>query len=67
MQHERLVSQKELKSQFGIPYTRVTLWRLEQIGKFPRRVTPSKRRVAWIASEITDYIDALKASRQASA
>ena len=48
MQIERLlVSQKELKTLLGIPYSPAHLARLEQAGKFPRRVKLGACRVAW--------------------
>ena len=62
---ERLVAQQELKSRFGILYSRASLWRLEREGRFPRRVSFTKRRFAYIESEIVDYIARLKAARAA--
>ena len=58
----RLLSYEELR-RFGIRYTKCSLWRLEREGRFPRRVKPSKRRIAYIESEILDYIAQLKAAR----
>lgn len=55
---ERFLSYKELKCE-GIPYCREHIWRMEQIGKFPRRVQLSAARIAWLKSEI----DAWKAAR----
>jgi predicted DNA-binding transcriptional regulator AlpA len=62
---ERLVAQHELKRRFGINYSRVSLWRLERQNRFPRRVSLTKRRIAYIESEILDYIAQLKARRRA--
>ena len=64
---ERLVAPSELNSRFGIDYHRTTLWRLEQEGRFPKRVNLTRRRVAYIESEILAYIDALKAARTVAA
>jgi prophage regulatory protein len=60
---ERLIAQTELKQRFGIPYTRSNLWRLEREGRFPRRVSLTKRRIAYVESEIVAYIAQLKAAR----
>jgi prophage regulatory protein len=60
---ERLVAQRELKPRFGITYNRTSLWRLEREGRFPRRVSLTKRRIAYVESEILDYIAQLKAAR----
>ena len=60
---ERLVAQDELKKRFGITYNRTSLWRLEREGHFPRRVNLTKRRIAYVESEILNYIAQLKAAR----
>ena len=67
MPDDRLVSRSELKSRFGLNYDRVSLWRLEREGSFPLHVRLSKRRCAWVESEILDYIERLKANRTAAA
>jgi prophage regulatory protein len=46
----------ELKTEFGIPYTRSYIRKLEAQGKFPKRVLIGDRRVAWVASEIDAYL-----------
>lgn len=48
----------------GIVYSKVQLWRLERTGKFPRRVKLSAMRVAWIESEIDEWIAARIAARR---
>ena len=47
----------------GVPYGKVQLWRLERKGKFPKRVALSASRVAWVESEIDDWIKARVAGR----
>ena len=39
-----------------VPYSISHIWRLEQDGSFPRRVKIGKSRVAWLASEIEEWI-----------
>jgi prophage regulatory protein len=46
----------DLKTQKSIPFTRVHLARLERDGKFPKRVALGANSVAWIESEIDQYI-----------
>lgn len=52
----RLVSKKELKSIYGIPYSPAHIARLEKLGKFPIRVVLGLCRVAWYADEIESWI-----------
>ncbi len=35
--------------------SRVTRWRLEGQDKFPKRIRISPNRIAWLASEISDW------------
>lgn len=53
----KLVSKKELKSVYGIPYSFAHIARLEAAGLFPKRVRLGACRVAWIADEIQAWID----------
>ncbi len=49
----------------GIHISPSTLLRLEAAGKFPKRVRLGEHSVAWVASEIHAYIEALAAAREA--
>lgn len=60
----RLLSYGQLRER-GITYTKNSLWRLERAGKFPRRV--SGGRVAWVESEIDEYLRARIAARDGEA
>lgn len=53
----KLVSKKELKSVYGVPYSFAHIARLEAAGSFPSRVTLGACRVAWIADEVEAWID----------
>lgn len=59
----KLVSKKELKSVFGIPYSIQHIWRLEQAGKFPKRLRLGANRVAWLYDEVVEWIEVWKALR----
>lgn len=48
----------------GIAYSKVQLWRLERAGKFPQRVRLSSQRVAWVESEIDEWIAARITARR---
>lgn len=61
-QCEALLSYQQLKER-GIKYSRTHLLRLEKLGRFPRRVPLSASRIAWLDSEISDWIDELKNRR----
>jgi prophage regulatory protein len=58
----RVLSRANL-SERGISYSAVHLLRLEADGKFPRRLYLSPARVAWIESEIDDYLARCIAAR----
>ena len=53
---QKLVSKKELRSIFGVPYCFAHIARLEATGQFPKRVKLGACRVAWIAAEVQDWI-----------
>ena len=64
---KRLVSKKELKSVCGIPYSAQHIARLEAAGKFPKRVRLGGNRVAWLMSEIDEWVTARISFRDATA
>lgn len=61
----RLLTYPELREQ-GVVYTRQHLAKLEQAGKFPRRVALGEARVAWVEQEIIDWIEAKMAARKSA-
>jgi prophage regulatory protein len=63
---QRLVSKKELKSVFGVPYSFAHIARLEASGQFPKRVRLGACRVAWVADEVQAWIDERVATRDAA-
>jgi prophage regulatory protein len=63
---QKLVTKKELKSIYGIPYSFVHIARLEQAGAFPKRVQLGKCRVAWLAEEVEAWIEERAALRLAA-
>ena len=54
---QRLVTKKELRSLFGVPYSFAHIARLEAAGQFPKRVRLGACRVAWLAEEVQNWID----------
>jgi prophage regulatory protein len=58
----KLVSRDDLK-RLGISYSNVHLLRLEDDGKFPRRLYLSPARVAWVHSEVLQYLARCIAAR----
>jgi prophage regulatory protein len=60
-----LVSKKELRSVYGIPYSFQHIARLEKSGQFPKRVQLGPNRVAWLCLEIEDWIASRVARRSA--
>lgn len=59
----KLVSKKDLKSIYGIPYCFAHIARLEVAGKFPQRVALGACRVAWVAEEVEAWIEERIANR----
>jgi prophage regulatory protein len=60
----KLLSFNELRPKKGIPYTRQHLARLENAGRFPKRVKfPGGNRVGWIEEEIDAMQAAMAAAR----
>lgn len=53
---KKLVTKKELKSVYGVPYCFAHLLRLEAADQFPKRVRLSQNRVCWYAHEVEDWI-----------
>jgi len=62
----KLVSKKELKSVYGVPYSFAHIARLEAAGQFPKRIRLGACRVAWIAEEVDEWIEARIIASRAS-
>ncbi len=60
---QKLVTKKELKSVYGVPYSFAHIARLEAAGRFPKRIRLGACRVAWLAEEVQSWIDERVASR----
>lgn len=60
---QQLVTKKELKIVFGVPYSFAHIARLEAAGQFPKRVRLGACRVAWVANEVQAWIDERIAQR----
>jgi predicted DNA-binding transcriptional regulator AlpA len=62
-----LLAFEELKPKKGIDYVRDHVRRLGQQGKFPKPIRlGGGRRIAFIESEIDDYLEAQRAARDAA-
>ena len=60
----KFVRYQELRSDYGIPFTRVHIKRLEDQGLFPQRVHPGDNgAVSWFSNELADYMEAKAAAR----
>mgnify|MGYP002177797635 FL=1 len=58
----RLITRAELRS--IVPYTPQHILRLEKRGLFPRRVQVGANRVAWLLSEVEEWVAARVAERE---
>ena len=54
MTKQTLIASKALSQKISLSPT--TIWRLEKAGKFPKRRKISANRVAWVLSEVEDWI-----------
>jgi prophage regulatory protein len=62
----RLLSYSDLKPLKGIAYSKVQIWRLEKLGKFPKRVRLGPGRHAWAESEVDEWITERIGARDAA-
>lgn len=62
---ERLIDRDELLAM--VPYTIQHIYRKEKAGTFPRRVRIGHNRVAWVLSEVMDWMRARMAERDSGA
>jgi prophage regulatory protein len=62
----KLLSYDELKPEKGIPYSKKQLGRLEEGGKFPRRVQMGPGRIGWAEHELDAWIADRIAARDAA-
>lgn len=52
----RLLSYDELRPAKGVPHSKCQLWRLEKIGRFPKRIRLSAGRHGWAEHKIDAWI-----------
>lgn len=52
--HERVIRKPELMAMIGL--SDATIWRLERAGKFPGRIQLGGNSVAWLESEVLDWL-----------
>lgn len=51
----RILKANEVVKVIGL--SKVTIWRMERSGTFPKRINLSDRRVGWIESEILEWLE----------
>ncbi|WP_414655818.1 helix-turn-helix transcriptional regulator [Frateuria sp.] len=68
--HDRVVSYPELKTAWGIRFSRVHLRRLWKNGQFPRPISlggSGQGAVGWLASELAAHLASCAAARNGGA
>jgi prophage regulatory protein len=55
---DRLLSFKDLKPEYDIPFGRVQIWRMAKRGQFPKPIQLSPNRSAWRQSDIEKWLAA---------
>jgi prophage regulatory protein len=63
MYPKQIVSKKELRTVCGIPYSPQHIARLEAAGQFPKRIRLGQNRVAWLLSEVEEWLNERIAKR----
>lgn len=61
--HLRIITKKELRDL--VPYTGQHIQRLENAGKFPKRIKLGENRVGWLLTEVEAWILQRMAERDA--
>lgn len=56
MKNEKYLSEKQVRNIVGV--SRVTLWRWQRDGLFPARRQLGPKRVAWLESELNEWLAA---------
>jgi prophage regulatory protein len=64
---QRFILFPDLHPKKGIPHSKTQLWRLEKVGKFPKRVKISAGRYGWVEAEIDAFIAERIAARDGKA
>ncbi len=59
---DRIISAPERRRL--VPYSNMHIWRLEKLGKFPKRIRLGPNRVGWSYREVMDWIAARKKERE---
>jgi predicted DNA-binding transcriptional regulator AlpA len=62
-QQIRILTLDDLKTRKGVSYSKSWLWKLEQKGKWPKRVRLSPKRYGWVEAEIDEHLQRLAAAR----
>ena len=62
----KLLTYDDLKPVKGIQYSKVQIWRLEKLGKFPKRIELGPGRRAWAEHEIDAWIASRIAARDSA-
>jgi predicted DNA-binding transcriptional regulator AlpA len=53
---DRLITFPELKTEFGISFCRIHVWRLVKAGKFPAPIRPTGGRLFWSVESIRNWV-----------
>ena len=51
----RILKTNEVVKIIGL--SKVTIWRMEKSGAFPKRINLTNRRVGWIESEVLEWLE----------
>lgn len=59
---DRIIDRRELRHL--VPYSSSQIYRMERLGRFPRRIAIGPGRVGWLLSEVVKWIEGKKEARK---
>ena len=60
-ERKRIIRKPELLNIIGLSYP--TIWRMEKMGKFPKRMRLGSNSCGWLESEVNEWIEGRLADR----
>jgi len=60
-ERKRIIRKPELLNIIGLSYP--TIWRMEKMGKFPKRLRLGSNSCGWLESEVNEWIEGRLADR----
>ena len=59
--HDRVIDARQLAE--IVPFSQMHVRRLERAGQFPQRIHLGRKKIGWVLSEVTAWLEGKKAER----